>query len=291
MRYNELIEQITRDMADSNLTPWHCPWTRPKNIRGNRYRGFNLLILNFLTRDKDYKAKVYMTARQANELGGNIKKDEKGFPVCFYQPRRLEEVKDENGETWLEEKHGFLRCYTVFNVEQTENVNLPQNVLEEVKRNWEPLERADEIVLNYKDRPKIKASSAGGAFYVPSKDEVYLPPLKDFESVESFYSTAFHELCHSTGHEKRLNRKTLTASAAFGSKDYSLEELVAEIGSTMLLTECNLYNRLEQRQSAGYVKSWIARFKEKPALLWQSAAKAQKAVDWILGVKFEKENK
>ena len=291
MRYNQLIEQITRDMADSNLTPWHCPWSRPRNGRGNRYRGFNLLILNFMTRDKDFKSKVYITARQAKELGGYIKKDEKGFPICFYKPERFEEVKDENGEKWLQEKHAFLRCYTVFNVDQTENVSLPEDVLKETEKNWEPLERADEIVLNYKDRPQIKESKNGGAFYVPSSDKIYLPPLKDFESVESFYSTAFHELTHSTGHESRLNRKTLTALAGFGSNDYSLEELVAEIGCTMLLSECNLYNRIEQRQSAGYVKSWISRFKEKPALLWQSAAKAQKAVDWILGVKFEKENK
>ncbi len=288
MKYKDLVEQIIRDMERTGRAPWDCGWNNsggsgfPMNIKGNRYRGFNFFVAMRFCEKHNCRKRIFLTLRQANELGAILKDDAIPMNVTFWGKIMVE--KDDT-EKFL----SFIRVYQVFNVQYFEGLKLDEP--QEPDHHWTPLEKCDNIVVNYKNRPKIKESTDGRAFYRRTTDEIYLPPLKDFHNVETFYSTAFHELTHSTGHESRLNRDTLMKSAGFGSDPYSKEELIAEMGAAFLCAESGIYNRMEQERSADYIKSWCSRFREKPALLWQSASKAQRAVDFILGTKFEGKEK
>ena len=128
------------------------------------------------------------------------------------------------------------------------------------------------------------------AFYRPSDDKINMPETDSFFSDEEYYSTLFHELTHSTGHESRLNRMDSMKIAAFGSNSYSKEELCAEMGSAMLCGTCGIENETIENQSA-YIKGWLSELRSDKKFLIQAAAQAQKAADFILGRKFEGEGK
>jgi antirestriction protein ArdC len=141
---------------------------------------------------------------------------------------------------------------------------------------------ADEIIEGYTDKPVIKYLG-NKACYIPSKDEVNMPPVNFFDSVDEFYSTLFHELSHSVLHETRMNRKIDTV---FGSKLYTEQELEAEFASAFLCNESGIDNTLEN--SAAYIQSWMKSFKDNPAMIITAASKAQKTADYILGMNEEK---
>jgi antirestriction protein ArdC len=227
------------------------------------------------------KEPVFLTARQAAELGATIKEDAEALKVTFFS-EIVNIDKDDSNKVKMSH---FVRVYYVYNVRDCEGLDIAKD---EKTYTWEPLKKCDEIILGYKDRPKIHEKDTGRAFYRPSIDEIFLPPMKDFKSIEGFYSTAFHELVHSTGHKSRLNRHTEKDAAIGDELDYSKEELIAQIGASFLCAEAGIYNRHEQERSADYIKGWISVFKDKPSMLWQCAAKAQRAVDYMLGVKFDK---
>jgi len=298
MTYKQLVESLIKEIESEGLLPWEIPWHSGeiRNIKGNAYRGMNSLLLGFYCRSRKFKSPYFLTRKQAREIGGDIKESEleRFFSVVFFNPARIQyakiqedeiEPKDKEDEKptiksgeWKIQKHSFLRVYSVYNVEQTEGINLSNFQNEKTK--LKPVELADHIVEGYKNRPQITAIH-GKAYYNPIADIVCIPPLRDYDTTEAFYSTAFHELIHSTGHKSRLNR--IKSLAFFGSHDYSQEELVAECGASFLLNMCNMLTVKEHRQSSAYLQSWLCKLREKTALLWQSAAKAQKAVDWILG--------
>ena len=115
-------------------------------------------------------------------------------------------------------------------------------------------------------------------------DKVQAPQLSQYPDAGAFYSTLFHELAHSTGHHTRLNRKELTDEAVFfGSHDYSLEEMVAELTASFLCAEAGIDNTLDN--SAAYIKGWHSKLSSDPKLFWTAAGRAQKAADYILGRK------
>ena len=114
-------------------------------------------------------------------------------------------------------------------------------------------------------------------------DTVVVPMPEQFEHLESYYSTAFHELTHSTGAENRLNRLKTGASAAFGGEDYSKEELVAELGAAMLTHHCGLESEKSFKNSAAYLQSWLAALKNDKSMIVSAASRAEKAVNYILG--------
>ena len=151
----------------------------------------------------------------------------------------------------------------------------------------DPINEAERICQGYKDAPPVQYKS-GQAFYVPSQDYISVPQLCDYEKPEEYYSTLFHELIHSTGHEKRLNRSGITEVAAFGSEVYSKEELLAEIGAAMLCGVAGVDNSTLEN-SAAYIGGWLRKLKDDKKLIVQAAGQAQKAADFILGVTFEGE--
>ena len=181
--------------------------------------------------------------------------------------------------------HG-CRQLVFFNASQCEGLELPTAPETDAEPDtdeapFEPIVEAMVIIDGYKGAPRIEHRS-GRAFYRPSEDLVSLPEPREFVDGESYYATLFHELVHSTGHSKRLDRGIDTKIAPFGSNDYSKEELVAEMGAAFLAASSGISPPTIE-QSAAYIESWRKKLKGDKKLVVQAAGAGQKAADWIVG--------
>ena len=136
--------------------------------------------------------------------------------------------------------------------------------------------------------PTIKENGGNQAVYFPSFDEIGIPKRENFDKEESFYNTLFHELGHSTGHEKRLNR-VFSKSKSVKDLTYAKEELVAEITACLLCGHCQIETATIKNTSA-YIADWLRAFNDDPKMVISCASKAQKAADYILDVKFSNES-
>lgn len=273
-----LYEQITNTIIkrmEAGIIPWHKPWetgvSAPSNISGHFYRGINFWNLLLY----DYPSPFWLTFNQISQLGGKVKKGEKGTMVVFW--KLLSAEQDEQVK-----RIPLLKYYYVFNVSQAEgltDIKLPAHP-EPFNNDFTPLEKAENIINSWPDAPLL---THGGdrAFYSPGLDTVTMPLAKHFRSSEEYYSTLFHEFTHSTGHRSRLNRHESIKDHKFGSKDYSHEELVAEMGAAFLCGVTGIENKTIDNSTA-YIQSWIRTFKNDPKVLVIAASQAQKACDYIL---------
>lgn len=269
----EIVTQTIIEQLEKGTVPWRKPWKHVYNaVSGKAYRGFNQMLLGML----EYGDPRFLTFKQAKDLGGSVSKGSKGHSVVYWN---FLQDKDNPDKTIP-----LLRFYTVFNVEQCEGLTKLKS-LELAK--GESL-TAETIIQNMPDRPKMTAEG-DSAYYRPSTDTVNVPKLERFESLERYYATVFHELMHSTGHAKRLNRKEVTGIAQFGSEVYSKEELTAEIGSAMLCSKAELQNKDTLDQSSAYIQSWLQALRDDKSMLISASSKAQKGYDWILGLREEVE--
>lgn len=267
--YESVTDRIVAALEEG-VVPWRKPWVGggPVNVRtGRPYRGINVFLLGLAP----YTDPRWGTYKAIQQAGGHVRKGERSTSVILWKPV-TKKAKEEN-----EEATGYmlLRSYSVFNAEQTEG--LPEY---KVEFEHEPLERAQMIVDGYESPPAI-SFGGGEASYSPPRDFVRCPELGQFRTVEGYYSTLYHELIHSTGHEKRLAR---IETALFGTSPYAKEELVAEMGAAML---CGMAGIDNQDQSAAYVSGWLERLRDDRKFVVQAAAQAQKAADMILGTTFE----
>jgi len=277
--YAIITDTIIKKLQEGTV-PWHMPWSaeRPKNLISDKpYRGINVFLLGSL----GYMSPYWVTFKQAQNLGGHVNKGEKGTPVVFWKTYSKMETDPDSQKT--EKKSRFvLRYYSVFNIEQC---TLPaEEVPQEdpTTRAFDPIPKAQSIVEAMPNAPAITHQSQR-ACYSPLLDIVNMPKPESFDTPENYYSTLFHELTHSTGHESRLNRKGITDPVRFGSHSYSKEELVAEMGAAFLSGHCGIEDRILDN-SAAYINGWLGRLKNDPKLVVMAAAKAQKASDYILGV-------
>lgn len=312
--YQAVTDRILEALAKGTV-PWRKPWTGTDEVptslsSGRPYRGVNVLLLGLAgygdPRWGTFKACKDAAVKAAREQGrtivekqgrkgtyfvevvdgvetlfaGGVRKGEKGTQIILWKPAR-KDVK--NGETGETESFGYmlLRQYTVFNAEQCNDI--PALEVEELSEH-EVNERAEAVWDGYKYRPGL-GHGGNRAFYTPSRDAVTMPNPEQFVGSDEYYQTLFHELIHSTGHESRLNR---LEPATFGSDPYAKEELVAELGASMLAGLCGMSTAAGD-QSAAYIASWSKRFQQDPKLIVQAAAQAQKAADRILGTTFENE--
>lgn len=180
-----------------------------------------------------------------------------------------------------------LRYYNVFNIDQTENIPAPDAPVY-TPTPFNPIEAAEAIVNGYQDPPAIEFGGSQ-AFYRPATDTVRMPEATRFEANESYYSTLLHELSHSSGHSKRLNRKLDTDPQPFGSPDYGREELVAEMSAAFLCGHAGIYPAVIQN-TASYISGWLGILKQDKKLVIGAAGQAQRSADWILGVKPDAES-
>ena len=270
--YERITERIV-GLLEQGTVPWHKPWHvttgLPRNLVSKKpYRGINVFLLMAMS----YESPHWLTFRQSVQLGGNVKKGEKSCPVVFWEPMEVTDQK--SGEV---EKILLLRLYHVFNVAQCEGLkNVP--VTDETAF---AATKPAEIVAKMPLPPKIKHGMSH-AFYTPINDTVGVPEPKRFNTEDAYHATLFHELVHSTGHEKRLKRLSIMERNGFGSDPYCKEELVAELGSAFLCGQAGIGERTID-SSAAYVKGWLTRLKSDGTFIVYAAAQAQKAADYILG--------
>ena len=273
--YEIITEQIINSLEQDRI-PWRKPWSdfgSPKNLlTGKEYSGINFFLLSLSGWQNPY----FLTYKQAKKLGGNIKKGEKQNAICWYSP-----IVKKDKSTGEEKSFKCLRYYGVFNVEQTENI--PLDKIPDLKKpdNFSPIEQAENIILGYQKKPEIVYSNQG-AFYSPSKDLVNLPEKNTYDKPESFYATAFHELTHSTGHKKRLDREGITNSDGFGNHLYSKEELIAEMGSAFLCSKSGIDNTLENSKS--YIQNWLRVLRGNSKMVIEASTKAKQASEHILNI-------
>lgn len=284
------VYQIVTDrilaMLEKGVAPWRKPWSAGKGgfplnmTSGRHYSGVNVWLLY----GSQFSSPYWLSFKQALDLGGNVRKGEKGTPIVFTKqlPMKEIEVETENGkEKMLDGSTGrrMLKYYTVFNIEQCDGIEDPTPVR---TYDHDPIEAAEAIVAGYHDRPAIE-HGGGRACYSPDLDRVLMPERNRFETADGYYHTLFHELAHSTGHEKRLKR---LEPATFGSESYGKEELVAEMAAAYLSVQAGIETTLDN--SAGYLQGWIEAIKKDSRLVIGAASAAQKAANHILGVTAER---
>lgn len=273
------LYQIITDKIIEKLEKGSVPWKRsysegnfPVNWKtGKVYRGINLLLL---------EAGEYATFKQIKEAGGKVKKGAKSQTIIFW--KKLD-VEDKEGE---KKKIPMLKKYQVFEINtQVEGLESKREV---VKNDNNTIDIAKEIVDNYfsQDNAPKRVKKIGVPCYIPMQDKVCMPDISDFTGSEEYYSTYYHEMVHSTGHQTRLNREGVTGKLSFGSESYSKEELIAEIGANMLCMVSEIDDKTFDN-SVSYINSWLQQLRNDKKLIVTAAQKAQKAIDLILGTEFE----
>ena len=217
---DRIIEQL-----ENGVIPWEKPWTGTQSgaISGATGKAYSLLNQMLLGKPGEY-----FTYNQVLAKGGHVRKNENAQIVVFWKQVRVTE-QDEAGQQ-IEKIIPMLKYYSVFHADQCEGITAEQRPVKEIAH-----PAADDIITAYSQRERLEIRHQRGdeAYYSPSRDSVVLPLREQFNSVSEYFSTAFHELTHSTGHSRRLNR--LKATAHFGNAEYSTEELIAEIGAAALL--------------------------------------------------------
>lgn len=271
---SDLITQIIIEKLEAGCVPWHRPWNSsadlPRNIvSGRPYRGINAFLLGCTG------STWFATYKQIQERGGRVNTGARSLPVVYWALRQVED-----SDTGSEKNIPILRYYRVFSLDDVSGVPIPAPA--ETTRPFSPIKSAEHIVECMPQRPEIKTGQPQ-AYYSPSLDYVNMPRHELFLSDEAWYATLFHELAHSTGHEDRLNRSTVTKSAYFGSSEYSKEELIAECCAAFLSAEAGISNAVIDN-SAAYIDGWLRALKSKDnrGMVIQAAAAGQKAADFIL---------
>ena len=274
--YEIITDRIIKQL-EQGAAPWRKPWSAklPVNLISQKpYRGLNVLTLA----SQGYPSRFWLTFNQANKLGGRIRKGEHSSPVIYWNIGEEREYTNRDGQTRVS-KPFLLRYSNVFNLSQTEGIDLPASALHEARTN-NPIEDCERIVAGMPNKPACEQSDK--AWYSPVRDVVGMPSIGLFRTSEEYYSTFFHELTHATGHKSRVGREGFESVQSFGSESYSKEELVAECGAAMLCGVTGIENRTLEN-SAAYLKTWIERLKSDSRLIVTAASAAQKAADYILG--------
>ena len=279
----QLVTDLILQHLESGVVPWRCPWRRqtgrPQNFHtGKAYQGVNILLLGL----QRFASPYWMTFRQAQERGGSVRKGEHGSLVMKFG--QFEKVT-RNGDGEEEKRNSrFLKSYRVFNAAQIDGITFPLPDNGPQLAPPQRIARAEQIAKEMPQRPQITEGKSDRACYRRSLDTIQIPAFAVFNSPEEYYLTLYHELIHATGHESRLARQGVTGSDGFGGKEYSREELVAEMGSAFLGMEAEIV-RDEHEQSAAYLKGWLDVLRAPDHRRWlvQSANQAGRAADFVLG--------
>jgi antirestriction protein ArdC len=278
--YTEVSARIVAEM-EAGAAPWIKPWSAtpgantPCNAATNRpYSGCNVVLL-WMAQATGYRTPRFLTFKQALELGGNVRKGERGTKVYFVKQLQVRDGgEDDAAPTRVVP---MMREYTVFNVDQCEN--LPARIT--APGEFKP-RNADQRDLTIDEF--LAGSGAtiregfGEAYYRPSDDLISLPRFEAFKNAAHFYSTTFHELGHWTGHKSRLARDL---RHRFGDRAYAAEELVAELCSAFLCAEFSVDGDLRH---AGYIQNWIGLLKADSRAFFTACSKAQAAADYLRGL-------
>jgi antirestriction protein ArdC len=278
--YAEVSARIVTEL-EAGAAPWIKPWSAtpgantPCNGATNRpYSGCNVVLL-WMAQAAGYRAPRFLTFKQALELGGNVRKGERGTKVYFVKQLQVRDPgADDSTSTRL---IPMMREYTVFNVAQCDN--LPDSVISGKPMRVRNPDTRDELADAF-----LRSTGAdireghGEAYYVPSQDFISMPAFTAFSSADNFYNVALHELVHWSGHKSRLDRDL---KHRFASQSYAAEELVAELGAAFLCAEFGFDGDV---RNAGYIASWIDLLKVDKRAFFTACSQASKAADYLRGL-------
>jgi antirestriction protein ArdC len=284
--YARVTNKIIADL-ERGIRTWMKPWnaehaagriTRPLRHNGQPYNGINILMLWSAAVENGYCAPIWMTYRQATELGAHVRKGEKGELVVYANTITRTEHDEETGED-AEQTIAFMKGYTVFNVEQIDD--LPTHYYQLAAPVLDPVQRIDHAERFFAATGADIRHGGSQAYYSIACDRIQLPPFVAFRDAESYYATLAHEITHWTRHPSRLDRDF--GRQQWGDEGYAREELVAELGSAFLASDLGL--ALEPRDDhAAYLGSWLKVLKDDKRAIFQAAAHAQRAVDFLNGL-------
>ena len=269
--FKMITDRVIAQMESGEI-PWEKPWISAgqcnSHTTGKPYSLLNQMMLNC--------PGEYLTYKQCSEEGGHVRKGEKSSMVVFW--KWLKVMDDDTQE---EKEVPMLRYYNVFHIDQCEGIAAKYQ--QEMPDNAQPDATAETIITDYISRSGVKVVHEQGdrAYYRPSTDTITLPMMQQFKSTAEYYGTAFHEITHSTGHHTRLDR--LDKTAFFGTEQYSKEELIAEIGSAALVNHCGIETDHSIRNNAAYIQNWLQVLRNDKRFIVSASAKAEKAVNMILG--------
>lgn len=270
---NQIVQAIEAGAPEYSM-PWHrsgksldCPTNA---ITGRAYRGLNVVTLWMDGQAAGFQNGQWATYRQWNEHGAQVRKGERGAPVFFWQ--RRDNGKTDQNDDDDRRRFGFVaKAFTVFNIDQVDGfVTDAVPALPEDDR----IARAEDFV-----RQVGAAIQHGGdqAYYSPGYDSVQMPEFSQFKSANGYYATLAHELTHWTGAKHRLDRNL---SNRFGSADYAMEELIAELGAAFTCAGLGLQTE-PRRDHAPYVGSWLKALRGDSRAIFTAASKAQEAADYL----------
>lgn len=276
------IQQILNKMGEGELPPWRknfVPVGWPQNFAGRKYTGSNTLFLSTACSVYGWEHPVFITAKELKKRNARYNEGAESVPViyCGTADKKDKKTGEKTGE-----KYTFMRYSRVYNIKETTGLN------------WEPppprnpgesIAECERVIQGY-NGPEIQEDQVKRNFYLVSSDSIHMVPRDRWDCMEAFYSVAFHEMAHSTGHPNRNNRYKITHSIPFfGSEDYSREELIAELTNYMLCLHTGISNHSADllTNSTAYVKSWLKKFKDDPRELIRASADAQRAFNRIVG--------
>ena len=284
--YQMVTDRIVEQMSKGEI-PWQKPWTcgfgeglAISYTSRKAYSFLNQLLLG--------KPGEWLTWKQIQDRKGSVKKGAKSRFVVFYQ-QIINEVEDEETGEKKKVAHPLLKWYRVFHLDDVEGIESKIKTVE-ADPGIAPIEEAEKVISEYVEREKaigfsfINNRESASAYYSPSRDEVVVPMLKQYAVPEEYYSTTFHELTHSTMHEKRCNRRNENKIAAHGDSNYSREELVAELGAAMICNRIGIEAEKAFKNSVAYIQSWMKALKNDPKMIVWASGRAEKATKYILNI-------
>lgn len=299
---NKVYEELTQkfiDMIEAGIIPWEQTWS----MTGKAYNHTSNKDYNLLNQMLLGKAGDWDTCKAWNKAGAYVKKGEKASYVIQSWKTAID---NETGKRVTDKKLaaevlrlGFyrigaeveidehlyhisfsLKWQPVFHISQVTGNVTPKRDLDTAPA-IAPEEAAESMIAAYLRREHLPLDNSGSmeAFYAPVEDRVVIPALNQYKNANEYYSTAFHELTHSTGHAKRLNRKILNS---FGTQAYAREELIAEMGSAFILNSLGISTDKTERNNAAYLQSWLGKLRNDTKLIYNACAGAEKAANYIM---------
>ena len=293
--YQMITDRIIEQM-EKGLIPWRKPWSGTQDGAVNYVTRKPYSMLNQMMLGKPGE---WLTFKQIKALGGTLKKGAKGGIVCFYSTTVMKKEKEQTDDggtmtvTFYEEHLvPILKFYYVFHLDDVEGIE-SKLTADAPSVTLQPVDKAEAVISGYLAmEPSLKFHNdrpSNRAYFSPGTDEVVVPMMSQYQQVEEYYSTAFHELTHSTLMPDRLDRKSeQVMPAIFGNEEYSREELVAELGAAMLVNQCGMDSEKAFKNSAAYIQGWLRVLKNDPKMIVWASGRAEKAARYIQGEREEK---
>lgn len=282
--YTRITDRIVEDL-EQGVRPWMKPWSaadphsriaRPMRHNGLPYSGMNVLLLWSEQVSRGFSSSMWMTFKQALELGGAVRKGETGLTVVFAS-RFTKSVADGNGND-VDREIPFLKAYSVFNIEQIDG--LPDTYYTPPAKVRDPVERIERADLFFRNTGAVIRHGGNQAYYSPIMDYIQMPPFEAFRDAAGYAAVLSHEATHWTAAAHRVGRDL--SRYAKDRTDRAREELIAELGSCFLCADLGIAPELEPRlDHSYYLQSWLSVLANDKRAIFQAAAHAQRAVSFL----------